>query len=165
MLAICRSIYTTTTTHRLCRSGSAAGIVFGTFYPSVVCCYRILIPFCVTDAAIITSTVYYSSTTLLLLLLQAAAAVSVISTASRESIISSTLITYPEYIRAIHKKNDNKKLVVGPKAAAAAAAAARPPQPIEHHAHWYLAVQKAALPALVIHNKISRNTSNRFKIY
>ena len=30
-------MYTTTTTHCLCCSGSAAGIVFGTFYPSVVC--------------------------------------------------------------------------------------------------------------------------------
>ena len=36
MLAVCLSMYTTTT-HRLCCSGSAAGIVFGTFYPSVVC--------------------------------------------------------------------------------------------------------------------------------
>ena len=66
------------------------------------------------------------------------------------------------YICTIQKRQ--KKIVVDPKAATAAAAA-RPPQPIDHHAHCVSRDAKVALLALVIHNKMSRNTSNRFKIF
>ena len=150
---------TTTTTHHLCCSVSAAGIVFGTSYPFVVCIFS-LIPFCVW----------------LMLLLQILQVLRQFNTAassttgSRSSSSSQCdFHSLPgenhqhEYI-VITRTQKKLVLIVDPKAAAAEAA--RPPQPVEHHAHSvYLAVQTLRWWHWLYSNKMSRNTSNRLDVF
>ena len=73
------NVYPTTTTHRLCCSGSAAGIVFGAFY----------LVYVIDPVLNLCDRCYYGT---LLLLLQAAAAVRVSFTTSREGSSSTTAV-------------------------------------------------------------------------